>query len=137
MLSVKVLLLLLSVNGLPPLLAQFFPKIADSPLDNNHMFFDGYPVLGTHKTIRGFLGGILTGGILGYLMGFSFIIAMTAGLLGMLGDIFTSFIKRRLHLADGTELPLLDQAFEGGFPLLLLHWACSFSWQTPQTLVVP
>jgi len=98
MLSLKVLLLLLSVNGIPPLLAQFFPKIADGPLDNNHMFFDGYPVLGTHKTIRGFLGGILTGGILGYLLGFSFILAMTAGLLGMLGDSFTSFIKRRLHI---------------------------------------
>ena len=136
MLSLKVLLLLLSVNSIPPLLAQFFPKIADGPLDNNHMFFDGYPVLGTHKTIRGFLGGILTGGILGYLMGFSFIIAITAGLLGMLGDSFTSFIKRRLHLAEGTDLPLFDQAFEGGFPLLLLHWVCSFSWQTSSAIFV-
>lgn len=136
MLSAKILLLLLSINAIPLLLARFFPKIAAGPLDNNHKFLDGYPVLGRHKTIGGFLCGILAGGILGHLMGFSLILATAAGFLSMLGDIFTSFIKRRLHFAEGTELPVLDQAFEGGFPLLLFHWVWSLSWQTSSTVFV-
>ncbi len=130
MVPTKVLLLLLCINGIPPLLARFFPEAANGPLDNNRRFFDGYPIFGRHKTIGGFLCGILTGGIIGYLIGFSFALSLLAGLLGMLGDILTSFIKRRLRLAEGTELPIFDQAFEGGFPMLLFHRVFPFSWQT-------
>lgn len=121
---------------MPLLLGRFFPKIAGGPLDNSHKLFDGYPVLGRHKTIGGFLCGVLTGGILGHLIGFSLILAMAVGFLSMLGDIFTSFIKRRLHLAEGTEVPVLDQVFESGAPLLLFHRVYSFSWQTSMAVFV-
>jgi uncharacterized protein len=134
MLPAKVLCLLLCINAVPSLLGLFLPRTLNVPLDNHRKFLDGYPVLGSHKTIAGVVSGILTGGVLGYIMGFSLILGLTAGFLGMLGDLFTSFLKRRFHLAEGTDLPLIDQAFQGGLPLLLLQGACSLSWLTALTL---
>ena len=129
-LLLKVLLLLLAVNSVPALLGRFYPGIGDDPLDRNRKFSDGRPFLGMHKTIRGFLSGILTGGILGYLMGLSLAVGLGVGLLSMIGDLVSSFIKRRLNLSEGTDVAILDQAFEGGFPLLLVHHAGPLSWQS-------
>lgn len=135
MLPINILILLLFINGTPPVLALLFPNIAKYPLDGNRIFSDGHPILGTHKTIGGFLGGILAGGLVGYLLGFPIIISFAAGFLSMLGDIFFSFIKRRFRLAEGTDLPFFDHVFEGGFPLLLFHRVYSVSWQTTSIIL--
>lgn len=128
----KVTILILLINGAPPILALLFPRVGNQPLDQNYRFWDNRAFFGKHKTIRGFIGGVFTGGVLGYLLGFPFSISLLAGLLSMLGDIFSSFIKRRLGLAEGANVPLLDQCFEGAFPLLLFHRMYAFPW--PLTL---
>jgi len=125
----KILILLFLINGAPPVLAFFFPDILKRPLDNNYNFWDGYPVLGTHKTIRGFFSAVITGVFFGYFMGFSLLISIAAGLLSMAGDSISSFIKRRLNLKEGTSVPGLDQIFEGGLPLLLFYRVYPLTWQ--------
>ena len=125
----KILILLFLINGTPPVLTFFFPEILKRPLDNNYNFWDGYPVLGKHKTIRGFFSAVIAGSLFGYFIGFSLFISILAGLFSMLGDCISSFIKRRLKLKEGTSIPGLDQIFEGGFPLLLFYWVYSLSWQ--------
>ncbi|SPD72737.1 putative Ser/Thr phosphatase-family protein [uncultured Desulfobacterium sp.] len=118
--TVNVLILILAINGVPALLGRIFPGNAGVPLDRNYSLSDGLPILGIHKTIRGLLSGVLTGGIFGYLIGLSLVMGLCVGLLSMMGDILSSFIKRRLGLPEGTDVAILDQVFEGGFPLLLL-----------------
>ena len=134
MLAFKILILLLLINGAPPVIAFLFPGIARHPVDCGLKFFDGYPVLGKHKTITGFLSGTLTGCIFGFMLGFPLMIGLLAGFLGMAGDSFTSFIKRRLNIASGSDVFSLDQFLEGLFPLLILHRFYSLSWN--QTLVL-
>ena len=130
----KVLFLLLLINGVPPVIASLFPGIAGRPVDFRLRFFDTYPFLGKHKTVAGFLSGILAGCIFGFMLGFPLIIGFLAGLLSMTGDSLTSFIKRRLNIDAGIDIFLLDQFFEGLFPLLIFHRFYSFSWN--KTLVL-
>lgn len=40
----------------------------------------------------------------------------------MAGDLFSSFLKRRLHLPPSSRATGLDQIPESLFPLLACHW---------------
>jgi predicted MPP superfamily phosphohydrolase len=128
------LLLLLLINGTPPVLAYFFSGIFRRPVDCGIRFFDGYPFLGNHKTMGGFLAGILAGSIFGSILGFPIIISFWSGLLSMAGDSFTSFIKRRLKVKPGFNIFPLDQFFEGILPLLLIQRIYALTWS--KTLVL-
>jgi CDP-2,3-bis-(O-geranylgeranyl)-sn-glycerol synthase len=84
------------------------------PIDGGRLFIDGRRVFGPTKTVRGFLGGLIGGSLFGLLesalMGwglFPFALLVSAGAL--LGDLFGSFVKRRLGLPPGFPAPLLDQ----------------------------
>ena len=118
--SIKILLLLWAVNLSPPVLAFIFDLKWNLPLDLGRCFIDGKPLLGPHKTIRGFLGGITTAALLGILLGFPLWIGFLTGILSMLGDLVSSFIKRRLNQPSGKIVPGLDQLFEGLFPFIIL-----------------
>ncbi|MBC7129460.1 MAG: CDP-2,3-bis-(O-geranylgeranyl)-sn-glycerol synthase [Thermoplasmatales archaeon] len=79
----------------------------------------GKPILGEGKTWRGLAGGIICGFISGIILnkiwnlfgyGFSsFLIILSLSFGALLGDIAKSFLKRRLNIARGKPLPLLDQ----------------------------
>ena len=66
-------------------------------------------LLGSHKTWRGVVAGIIFGSIAGLLLGHGLLLgaALGAGALG--ADSLKSFIKRRLHIAPGKSLPVFDQ----------------------------
>ncbi|MEM0351237.1 MAG: CDP-2,3-bis-(O-geranylgeranyl)-sn-glycerol synthase [Archaeoglobaceae archaeon] len=96
------------------------------PMDFGKNFIDGRRIFGDGKTFSGFFGGIL-GGIfvanvqrilerffdinlfssLSYFEFLSLILTLSFG--AMLGDLFGSFIKRRLNFARGSSFPILDQ----------------------------
>ncbi len=85
-----------------------------SRIDMGYTFFDGRPVLGKHKTIEGFVGGVVAGTIYGILQWYAVPVVdpLTAFLLSfgaMFGDSVGSFIKRRLDLKSGELAPFLDQ----------------------------
>ncbi len=122
---IKIIILLWAVNLTPVLLGMLFEKKWDTPLDNGKIFIDKKPVFGSHKTIRGLLGAIAAGGCIGLMLGLSFWVSLSAAILSMLGDLLSSFIKRRFNLIEGTEIPVLDQIFEGGFPFLSIAPAYS------------
>jgi CDP-2,3-bis-(O-geranylgeranyl)-sn-glycerol synthase len=84
------------------------------PLDFGRTFKDGRPVFGSHKTIRGFIAGLIIGSLVGW--GESFIFQDYSPFLGILlslgaliGDLAGAFIKRRIGLAPGSFFPLVDQ----------------------------
>jgi len=84
------------------------------PLDLGKTLKDGRPIFGAHKTFRGFFAGLIVGTLVG--VGESLIFDQYDPLLGLLlslgalvGDLGGAFVKRRLGLAPGAPLPIVDQ----------------------------
>lgn len=125
---VKVLFLLLLINSTPFLFIAAFPRAGKWPLDNNLIFMDGFRLLGRHKTVAGFLSGVLAGAIGGGILGFPVWAGLAAGCLSMTGDSVSSFLKRRLGAPEGTHLPVLDEVFESAMPLVFFHYLLSPGW---------
>jgi CDP-2,3-bis-(O-geranylgeranyl)-sn-glycerol synthase len=95
---------------LPSYFANMSPVLfgGGRPLDMGRSFRDGRRILGDHKTIRGFLSGIIVGTLVGFIQGRP-LQGFTLSLGAMVGDCFGSFIKRRIGLVEGQSAPLLDQ----------------------------
>ena len=94
------------------------------PMDFGKTFFDGKPLLGSHKTFRGFLAGLIVGTLVGLIQTLIFehfliqygspfrytlLLGFTLSLGALTGDLIESFIKRRLNLSPGSSLPVADQ----------------------------
>ena len=126
-LFIRLLVLLWLVNLAPPFLAQILESKWSSPIDGGYLLPDGRPVFGKHKTIRGVLAGIITGGIIGPALGFPLWLCLSAGFLSMLGDLLSSFLKRRFAFPSGKAVPGLDQIPEGLLPFILIapHYSLS------------
>jgi len=100
-------------NGAPVLLG------GGKPIDLGKNFLDGKPIFGSHKTYRGFILGLLIGTLVGWaqetlapnvgLPKGSTLLGFILSLGAMIGDLFGSFIKRRLNLKPGAPLPVSDQ----------------------------
>ncbi len=80
-----------------------------TPIDQGKFFIDGRRLLGSGKTVEGFIAGIIVGGIAGTIVTSNLIFGFLASTGAMLGDLAGSFIKRRLGLPRGHPLPFLDQ----------------------------
>ena len=119
-LFIRLLILFWLINFAPPFMAQIFESKWSRPVDGGYLFPDGRPLFGKHKTIRGVLAGIITGGLIGPVLGFPVWLGLGAGILSMLGDLFSSFLKRRLSFTSGDTVPGLDQVPEGLLPFLLI-----------------
>ncbi len=115
--DINLLFWLTGINGAPILLAKFAGRRFDYPVDGHQTFIDGRPILGTSKTWRGFIVAILTGIAIGSLFEFSLTLSLAFGSLSMLGDMTSSFIKRRLGLNASAMALGLDQIPEALFPL--------------------
>ena len=116
-LACHMVLLLVIANGTPALLGLLLGSRWNQPLDNHHTFADKRPLLGPSKTLRGLIGAILVTALLAPLFKLSMLEGASFALLAMLGDLFSSFIKRRLGFASSRSVPLLDQLPESLLPL--------------------
>ncbi|MEN8205364.1 MAG: CDP-archaeol synthase [Pseudomonadota bacterium] len=110
-------LLLVIANGTPALLGLVLGPRWNRPLDNNRRFPDNRPLLGPSKTVRGIFGAIVVTGLLAPLFDLSMLEGASFALLAMLGDLTSSFIKRRLGFASSRSVPLLDHLPETVLPL--------------------
>jgi uncharacterized protein len=136
MLAFKLWLILMVTNGAPLLMAALWPGLNRWPVDNGLRLTDGRPLLGNHKTCGGLVCGILAGGLLGKLLSLSLPMSLLIAGTSMLGDLFTSFLKRRMGFREGETLYLFDQFFEGAFPLLLCKWGYGVAWPTFMTTLL-
>jgi len=122
---VKALLIILpayAANGFPPLARGHRPiDMKRNWLDKNRIFGDG-------KTFEGFGFGLFAGFVIGALESYLYpdlnsyamqygvklplinlYIAFLIALGALSGDLIGSFLKRRLRLKRGADVPLLDQ----------------------------
>jgi len=86
------------------------------PIDAGRTFIDGKPILGSHKTVRGFFAGLIVGTLVGFVQNTVYPLYQANLLLGfalsfgaLIGDLFDSFVKRRLGFPPGASFPILDQ----------------------------
>ena len=111
-----------------PVLAGGGPK-----MDFGKNFVDGKRIFGNNKTFRGFLFGWVIGMLVGsveYVIfpGFSVLFIVLIPLGALLGDLTGAFIKRRIGIAPGGLLPIVDQvdfvvgALVFSIPLAIVSW---------------
>lgn len=114
----KLLVLLTLANGVPVVAKKALGARLGWPLDAGIYFFDGQPLLGPSKTIRGVLLAVLATAAAAPILGLEVGTGALVGSLAMAGDCCSSFLKRRLGLRSSSRATGLDQVPESLFPLL-------------------
>lgn len=117
-LVVEFLLLLLLANGTPVLARRLLKQRFAWPLDGGLRLPDGQPLFGTSKTLRGILLSVVATALGAELLGLGWQTGSVIAALAMTGDLFSSFIKRRMKLPSSSNAPVLDQVPESLFPAL-------------------
>jgi len=114
----RLLILLVLANGTPIVAQRLFGNRFSYPVDGDREFLDGRPLFGRSKTIRGLALAILATAAGAPLIGLDWKIGVLVGTLAMAGDLFSSFLKRRLGRSSSSPAVGLDQVPESLFPLL-------------------
>lgn len=150
---VKALLIIFpayAANGFPPLARGKIPiDFKRNWIDNNRLFGNG-------KTIEGFGFGLFAGFLIGSLEAYLYpnlnsyamqygvklplinlYIAFLIALGALSGDLIGSFLKRRLRLKRGADVPLLDQWNFIIGAVLFVYWFTDITiWMFLMMLVI-
>jgi len=127
LLSVRLLLLLGAANTAPIAAKHLLGRRWSAPLDAGLRFIDGRPLLGSSKTLRGFVAAVAGAALAAVLLGFSLSLGAEVGALAMLGDALSSFVKRRFGVAPSGRATGIDQIPEALLPLLVVRSALGLS----------
>ncbi len=128
LLLIHLLLLLLVANGTPVVARIILGRRLDRPLDGGIKLSDGKPLLGPSKTLRGLAASILATIVMAWLLGYPPTLGAGFALFAMLGDLGSSFIKRRMGMTSSRNALGLDQIPEALFPLLFVRHELSLAW---------
>jgi CDP-2,3-bis-(O-geranylgeranyl)-sn-glycerol synthase len=83
------------------------------PLDFGKSLWDGKPIFGKNKTFRGFFVGFAVGTLVGFVerqvFGYPLLLGLMLSLGALIGDLVGAFAKRRIGIAPGELLPIIDQ----------------------------
>lgn len=122
------LLLLTLANGSPVIAKKVFGDRFALPLDAGALLFDGHPVFGASKTVRGIIASVVVTTIGAALLGLKYEIGALVAIFAMAGDLCSSFLKRRLNRPPSSQAMGLDQVPESLFPLLACRDMLSLSY---------
>ena len=114
----QLLVLLMLANGTPVVAKKILGERFAYPLDCGVVFIDGRPLFGHSKTIRGIVLAVLVTTAGAPLIGLDWTIGFVVGGLAMVGDLASSFLKRRIALPPSSRASGLDQVPEALLPLL-------------------
>ena len=123
MLILELLILLVLANAAPVIARNILEERFAWPMDAGIRFFDGQPLFGASKTIRGLVFSVVFTALGAWLMGLGWKIGAVVGSTSMAGDLFSSFIKRRFKMPASSRATGLDQIPESLFPLLVCQQA--------------
>jgi CDP-2,3-bis-(O-geranylgeranyl)-sn-glycerol synthase len=123
----QLLVLMTLANGTPIVAKKIFDPRFSFPLDAGTIFFDGRPLFGPSKTIRGILISVLITTASAPLIGLDLTIGAIVAGAAMAGDLFSSFVKRRLNFPPSSQAVGLDQVPESLFPMLACRDALSLT----------
>ncbi len=118
---VHCLFLIVLANGAPVLSQKVFGDRFNLPVDFGWLFIDGKRLLGDSKTWRGILASLVATAPAAWLLGYEIETGLLLALFSMLGDMLSSFIKRRLSMPSSSMAPLIDQIPESLLPAWFLR----------------
>jgi hypothetical protein len=118
-LLVKLLVLLAVANGTPLFAKKLLGDSLAYPVDGGLRLWDGRPLFGPSKTLRGVVLAVALTAAVTPLLDLDVPIGLAVGGGAMAGDLFSSFCKRRAGLKPSSRATGLDQIPEALFPLLL------------------
>jgi CDP-2,3-bis-(O-geranylgeranyl)-sn-glycerol synthase len=121
-------------NGAPIIARDIFKDLVSYPLDGGKILYDGRPLFGPAKTIRGLLAAGLATGCAAPLVGLPMLLGVCLGLYAMCGDLMSSFMKRRLGIKSGGSALGLDQSLEALTPAVMLR--TPFALQVTEIVIV-
>ncbi|MGD8783765.1 MAG: CDP-archaeol synthase [Thioalkalispiraceae bacterium] len=125
MLELKLFILIVVANSAPVIARiiadRYFGKATSCPIDGGLKLTDNDYLFGHSKTVRGIIASLILTIIAGYLIKIAIPVSLSIALFAMLGDLVSSFIKRRLHKPPGSMVPGLDQIPESLLPLLAVE----------------
>ena len=117
---IHLLLLIIIANGAPIVIRAVMGSRLDCAIDFGYRLPDDRPLFGSSKTWRGVFGAVLFTSIGAIVLGYSAFTGAQIAIYAVLGDILSSFIKRRLGMAPSSMAPLLDQVPESLLPAVML-----------------
>jgi len=130
---------------LPAYFANAAPVVLGGgpPLDMGKKFLNGRRIFGDGKTARGFVGGLIVGTIVGLLQSVAraplreyLLLGFLLALGALLGDLASSFVKRRLGIERGGAAPGLDQLSFIVAALILASPVKVPSWQVIAVILI-
>jgi CDP-2,3-bis-(O-geranylgeranyl)-sn-glycerol synthase len=117
-LILKFVILLAIANGAPLVVKKLLGDFLAHPLDGGRRLADGYPLFGSSKTLRGLLAAVAAAALAAPLLGLDWASGVVIGLGAMAGDLFSSFLKRRMALEPSSRAFGLDHIPESLIPAL-------------------
>lgn len=118
----RLLVLIAVANAMPIIGKDVLGLRYAFPLDGHLNFVDGQRLLGGAKTLRGISLALAVTAIISPIVGIAWKIGLLIAATAMVGDLLSSFLKRRLRLPESSMAVGLDQIPESLFPVVV----CSF-----------
>ena len=120
MIHPELMLLIIVANGVPVLAFDLFHNRFVLPIDLGCKLGDSEFLFGPSKTWRGLFFSLLITALIAMSLGMSWITGLVIAASAMLGDLLSSFIKRRLNMVSGSMALGIDQVPESLIPLLVV-----------------
>ena len=121
-LAAQLLVLIALANGAPLIAKKILGNFLAYPLDGGITLRDGVPLFGPSKTIRGIASSLVVTALGAPLIGLDWTIGLIVAAVAMTGDLFSSFVKRRMKLRSGSMALGLDQIPESLLPAIACRW---------------
>ena len=119
----QLLLLIVIANGAPIIIRQILNDDFSLAIDFAYKLPDGNPLFGYSKTWRGALAAFSVTPLAAWLLGHTLETGLLVAVYAILGDLCSSFVKRRLAMKSSSMAPLLDQVPESLLPAFMLRHA--------------
>jgi CDP-2,3-bis-(O-geranylgeranyl)-sn-glycerol synthase len=127
-LVLELLVQIATANGVPVIAKKLLGETWARPLDGGATWLDGRPWFGPSKTTRGVALSLLATPLVAMLMGLPWQLGLLVASGTMLGDLLSSFVKRRMGLPPSSMALGLDQIPESLLPLLFSRWLVPVGW---------
>lgn len=124
----QALFLLVIANGAPVLAGLILDRRYSYPVDGGLMLSDGHPLFGAAKTWRGLISSVFLVSLAAQLLSIGILTGVWFALLTMMGDLSSSFCKRRLGISESSRARGLDTLPESALPASLLKEALGLGW---------
>jgi CDP-2,3-bis-(O-geranylgeranyl)-sn-glycerol synthase len=116
----QLLSLIIIANGAPILIRALLNDGFNVAVDFSKKLPDNKRILGSSKTWRGIFAAFVATAAAAWLLDHSPETGLLVAIYAVLGDLLSSFIKRRLGIKTSSMAPLLDQIPESLFPALMM-----------------